>query len=117
MFYLSKECIQEKKVQSQRPVNFTAFRRMQLSLISPLRHDSRPHIRQSGVPASTLWGSLVVRDLMEGSVPFRHTNTCKQKKPAAQKQQLHVIRSKSDGGRLTEAATFKHPLVISDKNI
>lgn len=75
-------------VQRQRPVKFMAFRRMHLSSGSPLKAPSLPLAQQNCVPDWTLRDGLVVRDLMEGSIPYRHTDRGNHEPPAVRKQPL-----------------------------
>lgn len=56
-----------------------------------------PAAQQNGVPDWTLRDGLVVGALMEGSIPYRHTDTGNHEPPAVRKQQLRVIVSTFDG--------------------
>lgn len=70
---------------------------MHLSFVSPLKAPFLPRAQQSGVPGWTLRDGLVVGDLMEGSIPYRHTDTSNHEPPAGHEQQLCVIASTFDG--------------------
>lgn len=69
---------------------------------------------QNGVPNWTLRDGLVMGDLMEGSIPYRHTHTDGQTWVTCRAQTTASCNCEHIWW-MTEAATFKHPLMTSDR--